>query len=117
MTRRELLATLLLTPLLHRQAEAQARGGEAPGGLTPPEPPRVRPDTTLKASGKVSTATPGTLQALMDSAAPGDRITCDPSTSWVGNWRVNRPVGHAAITITSSRDTSPCGSSRRHPSP
>ena len=55
----------------------------------------------------MSAATPTTLQALLNSAAPGDRITCDPSTSWAGNWHINRPAGQAPITISSSRDDKP----------
>ena len=111
LTRRELIGALVFGSLgicdpchADSQATKHAPTPDRQGG---PEGPRVRPDIAVKSSGQVTVATPATLQALIDSARAGDRITCDPSTAWVGNWRINRAAGQVPITIASSRDDKP----------
>ena len=121
LTRRELIGALVFGSLgicdpchADSQATKHAPTPDRQGG---PEGPRVRPDIAVKSSGQVTVATPATLQALIDSARAGDRITCDPSTAWVGNWRINRAAGQVPITIASSRDDKPSASSQRSRNP
>ena len=65
------------------------------------------PDAAVRPSGKVVTATAATLQGILDAAKPGDRIVGDPSTAWVGNWRINRVPDGPRVILTSSRDDVP----------
>lgn len=72
-----------------------------------PEAPRAVPDVTLRPSGTVVRVSAGGLQAALDAAKSGDRLTCDPSLTWNGNWTIRRPAAGARVILASSRDGQP----------
>ncbi len=72
-----------------------------------PRAPEVVPDPTIRPSGRVLKGSPATLQGLLDTAGPGDRIVGDPSSPWIGNWTINRRPDGARVILSSARDDVP----------
>jgi hypothetical protein len=72
--------------------------------LSPPQRPTKFVDPTLKPSGRTLTVgRADQLQGAIDASRGGDRIVCDPSTSWLGNWRLTG-FKSPRVIISSSRD-------------
>jgi glycosyltransferase involved in cell wall biosynthesis len=85
--------------------------GAAATGATQPERPRSRvelpPEPT---SGRVVRVRNGEdLQAALDGASPGDRITLDAGATYKGPFRLRRKTGDQWIVITSTATLPPRG--------
>jgi hypothetical protein len=95
-------------PIASTVAAREAAGGEGP------QLPRASVDTTeVAATGQViHVAAGGDLQAAIDKARPGDRITLDRGATYRGPFRLPRKEGNGWIVI-STNDKGLAGSSGR----
>jgi glycosyltransferase involved in cell wall biosynthesis len=98
------LVTLLLIGTPEQGVKPAGRTG-ADGGQTQPERPRSRvelpPD---QATGRAVHVKAGAdLQAALDRAMPGDRITLDAGATYTGPFRLLRKTGEQWIVITSAQ--------------
>ena len=116
---RSLLPTalaLLLVGIPQQKAGPAAAGG-AQYTHTPPERPRTRVELPADtSSGRVVHVKAGeSLQAALEAANPGDRITLEPGATYTGPFRLLRKTGDQWIVITSA-GTLPARGTRVGPS-
>src|SRR5215211_5454585 len=73
---------------------------------TPPERPRAVVDMPASASSgrTVHVKAGDSLQAAIDNAQPGDRITLEPGAVYKGPFRLPRKTGNQWIVITSASE-------------
>lgn len=90
--------------------------GAKPAGTTgatagsQPERPRGRVELPPESPGRVvHVKAGGDLQAALDAAAPGDRITLDAGATYKGPFRLLRKTGDGWIVITSAGQLPPRG--------
>ena len=77
---------------------------------TPPERPRTRVELPADTDGRVVHVKAGdSLQAALDAANPGDRITLEPGATYTGPFRLLRKTGDQWIVITSAGSLPPRG--------
>jgi len=82
----------------------------AANGRTQPERPRSRVELPPESPGRVvHVKAGGDLQAALDAAAPGDRITLDAGATYKGPFRLLRKTGDSWIVITSAGQLPPRG--------
>src|SRR5688572_9915973 len=116
-------AVLLLVGVTGLQEPASSRGQSAAAQAevaqrhAPPERPRVTvevpPDTPR---GRVVHVKAGqSLQAAIDAAQPGDRITLEPGAVYQGPFRLPRKTGDQWITIASASEQLPARGQRVTP--
>ena len=107
------LATLVTLLLIGTPEQGVKRAGTtgAANGQTQPERPRSRVELPpQQAAGRVvHVKTGGDLQAALDSAMPGDRITLEPGVTYKGPFRLLRKTGEQWIVITSNGELPPRG--------
>src|SRR5512134_205717 len=104
------LVTLLLIGTPEQGIQPAGTTGAA-GGQTQPERPRTRVELpTEQAAGRVVHVKGGEdLQAALDAAMPGDRITLDAGATYSGPFRLLRKTGAQWIVITSAGQLPPRG--------
>jgi len=93
------------------QQEAGRGAGAAQYQHTPAERPRTRVELPPDAShGRVVHVKRGdSLQAALDAANPGDRITLDPGATYTGPFRLPRKDGDQWIVISTAGQLPPRG--------
>ncbi|HVG53305.1 MAG TPA: glycosyltransferase family 2 protein [Vicinamibacterales bacterium] len=93
------------------QQEAGRGAGAAQYQHTPAERPRTRVELPPDAAhGRVVHVKPGdSLQAALDAANPGDRITLDPGATYTGPFRLPRKDGDQWIVISTAGQLPPRG--------
>ncbi len=111
---RPLLATvlaLMLVGIPQQQAGPAAAGG-AQYKHAAPERPRTRVELPAEAGGGrvVHVKAGDSLQAALDAATPGDRITLEPGATYTGPFRLLRKTGDQWIVITTAGTLPPRGS-------
>jgi glycosyltransferase involved in cell wall biosynthesis len=110
---RPLLATILALMLvgIPQQEAGPAAAGGAQYTHTPPERPRVRVELPAETGGGrvVHVKAGDSLQAALDAANPGDRITLEPGATYTGPFRLLRKTGDQWIVITSAGTLPPRG--------
>ncbi len=102
---RTFLSTVLAALLLWiPQQESGSGAGAAQYRHTAPERPRARVELPPESprSRVVHVKAGGSLQAALDSATPGDRITLEPGATYTGPFRLPRKTGDQWIVITSA---------------
>ena len=107
------LATLVTLLLIGTPEQGVKPGGTtgAADGQTQPERPRSRVELpSEQAAGRaVHVKAGGDLQAALDAARPGDRITLDAGATYKGPFRLLRKTGEQWIVITSAGQLPPRG--------
>jgi cellulose synthase/poly-beta-1,6-N-acetylglucosamine synthase-like glycosyltransferase len=103
-----LVAMLLIgTP---EQGARPAGTTGAANGRTQPERPRGRVELPPESTGRVVHVKAGEdLQAALDAAAPGDRITLEAGATYKGPFKLLRKTGDNWIVITSAGQLPPRG--------
>jgi glycosyltransferase involved in cell wall biosynthesis len=103
------LVTLLLIGMPEQGVKPASRA--AADGPTQPERPRSRVELPAEqATGRVVHVKGGDdLQAALDAAMPGDRITLDAGATYKGPFRLLRKTGERWIVITSAAQLPPRG--------
>ena len=91
----------------HQQMSASTMPAEMPRVTVDVQPPRVTGRTIHVAAGE-------DLQAALDQATPGDRITLEAGATYEGPFRLRPKEGDGWIAITSAGDLPPPG---RHVTP
>ena len=103
------LVTLLLIGTPEQGAKPAGTTGAA-NDRTQPERPRSRVELPPESTGRVvHVKAGGDLQAALDAAAPGDRITLDAGATYKGPFRLLRKTGDGWIVITSAGQLPPRG--------
>ena len=103
------LAALLLIGTPDQGAKPADTTGAATG-RTQPERPRQRVELPPESTGRVVHVKAGEdLQAALDAATPGDRITLDAGATYKGPFRLLRKTGDNWIVITSAGELPPRG--------
>src|SRR5687768_16061057 len=103
------VVTLLLIGI-PEQGVKPAGTTAAADGRTQPERPRSRVELPPESPGRVvHVKAGGDLQAALDAAAPGDRITLDAGATYKGPFRLLRKTGDSWIVITSAGQLPPRG--------
>jgi cellulose synthase/poly-beta-1,6-N-acetylglucosamine synthase-like glycosyltransferase len=106
------LAVLVTLFLIGIPEQGVRRSGPAAAaGPTQPERPRSRVDLPPESTtGRVVHVKAGDdLQAALDNASPGDRITLDAGATYKGPFRLLRKTGDQWIVITSAAQLPPRG--------
>jgi glycosyltransferase involved in cell wall biosynthesis len=105
------VVAVLLVGLPQPTADSAAGQAAARAQQTRPERPRARVELPPEpAHGRVVHVKGGdSLQAALDAAVPGDRITLDPGATYKGPFQLRAKTGNQWIVITSSGQLPPRG--------
>jgi glycosyltransferase involved in cell wall biosynthesis len=105
-------------PADQRAAPPTTAQPEAPASHAPPERPRTSVDLPADAAGgrTIHVKAGESLQAAIDAAAPGDRITLEPRAVYEGPFRLPAKEGSGWIVITTASGQLPPRGRRVAPS-
>jgi len=100
------VAVLLLTIGMPQDGAGPAGANNAQYQYAAPERPRSRVELPPEATrGRTVHVKPGeSLQAAIDAAAPGDRITLQPGATYQGPFRLPRKTGDQWVVIASAAE-------------
>src|SRR5688572_4980173 len=100
------IAVLLLVGMFNPQPDAPAsQAATAQGAATHRHVPPQRPQETVeipplaRSARTVHVKAGDSLQAALDAAAPGDRLTLEPGATYQGPFRLPRKEGDGWIVI------------------